>query len=584
MPGWLANQHFRQEILPRAAKAVAKSAVASYLGTNAAEAIYDRVTGSKRKSTKKTPPRGTKRPKKTAHSPSKKRTLGIYSLKASRALFGKKRKTSSSRAARKSAYSGSSKTKRARMRRGRKGALTRKASKKTLARSRNMKEVVRQRFHICDADHTFHRSSDSVGGYTGYMTKTRSLRSRPAKDEKSNSIVVFRIDCSERHFDPAKYRAGTQILPSKVPDVYPAVPPPAGTGLAGPMPQDYFIFTQNHDNDMLIPMVDQFGLNPQETQKLEIPYTINANPDASVSPDDLFSPATYTIPNSLLSQIKINLQFSHLLTLNQQLTLKLVRYSGPDPIVSGDWSPKVQEYAGQTAAQLVVQQAQQDIEAIKRICNRTDATNGRFYSTLWQKSIVMKGLKTGQRLRTHRVNQTLNVNLKRSTCRKVIKTAETTQLGQSVLPTFEVDTNMAMYNQVFLVVSSRLFEESYVADVTVEHGSALHEHLPCVSLLPVAPPAGYDPVSSPYKFPTYAQFDFKGTIDVVHKVRNITRGTQYETSSAIGELQTQVAELQAQLGTHAHESDDDDLDIECRPDKKRHCRVTIKDGHTQIGE
>lgn len=109
------------------------------------------------------------------------------------------------------------------------------------------------------------------------------------------------------------------------------------------------------------------------------------------------------------------------------------------------------------------------------------------------------------------------------------------------------------------------------------------ERLPCLTGLPVAPPADYDPVASPYKFPRYAQFDFKGTIDIVHRVRDITRGTQYETSNAIGTLQKEVAVLQAKLGTHDHESDDEE-DMLCKPPLKRFCKISVKDGVTQIGD
>lgn len=197
------------------------------------------------------------------------------------------------------------------MKRGRRGTLTRKRSKKTVARSRNMKETVHQRFHICDADDSFHVSADSVGGYTGYMTKTKSLLSSKAIDTKSNSIVCFRLDCSERHWDPAKYRAGTQILPSQVEGAW-------GPGAdAGPTFKDYFIFEPDAANAALIPKLDQTGLNPTPGTKLKIPYTINALPDSSVVPDHTFWPENYVIPNSLLSKIKINLQFSHVMTLDR---------------------------------------------------------------------------------------------------------------------------------------------------------------------------------------------------------------------------------------------------------------------------
>jgi len=575
MPGgeWLANQHFRQNYVPMAARALAQSFGASYLGTNTAVGLYSHLSGKRKKSGSRftTPPR--KKHGGSKASPARKRNAKRSSSAppSSKRMFSKKTRTGSRTKAR-TAYDKNSKTKFAKMKGGRKGA-TRKGSKKTLRQSRKLKQVVFQRFHICDADSAF--KEDVAGGRKlGYLTKTRSLLSRKALDAKSNSIVVFRLDCSERHWDPAKYRAGTQILPSKVEGAY----GPPGTGATD---SDYFIFEPNLLNNYLVPKLDQSDLSPVPMVKLEIPYTINALPDSSVMPDQIFDPKNYVIPNSLLATIKINMQFSHVMTVPQEITVKLVRYKGEDPIVSGDWTPKVEPF--DQANQVI-----QDSQFQRILCNRTNATNGRYYSTLWQKSIMMRPLKVGQRQQTHRLNKTLNVNLKRSTCRKVIKTDLEQTLGQTVLPTFEVDTNMAMYNQCFLVCSSRIFEPTYVADLSIQPFPAgapgIQERLPCLATLPDGPPAAFAGNQN-FNFSNYAQFSYKGTIGIVHKVRDITRGTQYETSTAISDIRNDLAKLKAKLVTHDHESDsDEDLDIECQPDKKRHCRVTVKDGHTIIGE
>lgn len=519
--------------------------------------LRDRFAGRKKTSTP------TRRPRSYGKlaSPARKRGAGGKRRPVARKIFKKAR----TGVRPKGSYQTSNKTKRIRMKvKGKR--VSRPGAKKN--KFTKLRQTITQRYHICKPA-ALHVKDQ---GFVGYMTKPELLTSTPAVDALRNSIVVFRIDATERHFNPNKYIVGTQFMPS-VGNVIEAE--------VVPVKQDYFIWENDVKNSGLVPKP---GLDFDEFP-LRIPYSISAIPDSALANDVLNE--RYTIPNSILQDIKINMQFTHCLPCMQELTLKLVRNSRPDPVAAGEWT---------NASEDIDDQLEDDNDIQKILCNRLAETDSKFFSTIWTHTIRMPAIKVGQRRKTHRVNKTISVGYKRSTCRKIIDHTTSKFIGDSVVPTFVIDGALAMYNQVFLVVSSRLIHTNYVAalDVDVTGTQALakgthhSEAVPALCKLPLGPLTDPDVASTiptQYKIGRFAEFEYGGTIGVTHKVRDITRGVNFQIASEMSKVKAELASLQGKLSTHEHdESDSDSEELLCKPELKRHCKITVKDGKTQIGE
>lgn len=335
-------------------------------------------------------------------------------------------------------------------------------------------------------------------GDIGFLDKRYTNKS---VDSKHLTGWVFNVGGTELNWDPTEYKIGNTTI--------------AGGSTLGN--NFYMLNAANTSVDAITHM-----------------YSINRIPETATPVNngaDHVPTLTYKIPNSILSTIDLNLSFTPISGQDNWLTVKVIRASTNEPIVPSYFTPDSTP-AGQ-------------LEGEKQIFNDPKNTNGHLFQTLYSTTILLKGLMPNMNsYKTHYIRKKINLNLSRSTCRRTSSATESALLGEMLKPTFEIDSTGAMFNNVFVVATSKCVDDQLVRTAV----STLYTNV-----------AGELTSSASHMYPQLAtandarhgvsQFRYGGTIGIKHYVRDISRGVSSHSSLLLAStLQKQIDALA--LHTH----------------------------------
>ncbi|HIA02586.1 MAG TPA: hypothetical protein EYN66_11860 [Myxococcales bacterium] len=415
----------------------------------------------------------------------------------------------------------------------------------------------------------------------GVLTRRDKTYSYASLGTRNASLVVFDVNATEQHWDPAKYQAGTQYIGDHA-----ALPNPP----SGQMPDPPVWYVNSADGTALAPRPD--GLDAAAPVGRSI-MTTNGTPESNQvrsTPNNqgVIQSVPWNCPNSILKSISINMTLSACTPFDQILSVKLVRNSTPTPELAGDMLSSVNMRP-----------------LMQEMCNRQRDTNGQYLQTIWSTTFKIKGLKTGAQPIERKIKKTLNLGYSRSAFRKINSAQHQLLIGSQALPTY-VEEDTGFFNGCYIVISAMMQDEEYVAHVTrpqaggiITTGTSVPdaanpgtmitnektvdtrtiESIPLragagVFMAPLNPDPPFIPVpgvpptvdQNRYKNPPIgAQFRYGGNITVTHKVTAMTRGLDSASIAALSNLQQQIHKLG--LKPTVIEVDDD---LEIGPDASIH--------------
>jgi len=163
----------------------------------------------------------------------------------------------------------------------------------------------------------------------------------------------------------------------------------------------------------------------------------------------------WEVPNHVVSGIDIDLNFNSASVVDQYLTVKLCR---------------LVEQSAQPFAMTVSQR--------QELLNKQTVTDSDMYETVYQHSFFMPRMTSFQSLknRTFRVEKFIKTNYARSRTRMVSTASlDTTAYGAMHSPQWTQGTKGEMYNNLSLVISSRVVDEHYVAKDEFESGNKMFD-------------------------------------------------------------------------------------------------------------
>lgn len=434
------------------------------------------------------------------------------------------------RRSRRGKFTGNTMTKYDRMRgkKGKRGSIRRKVSKK-LKRSNRKKytRTIVQTYYMCPTDRL-----DQTDQLFDILMRAKRV-STEAVDAKHSSIVVFSINNTEAHWDPLKYRIGNQLLNSQVP--------------GGPK----FEFHNDINNGTTLVANDSiYTLNnyPETATPANILQSVQVETFPPVVPEEVADvavskyPTTYTIPNSILSGIKITLQIDADRPYPQVFAIKVLRASTPIPVKTGKFAS--------TAAEAVA--------VTQEICNRAMNTNGKVFTTLWNYRSTLPAVRCGQRPKFLNINKSIKIDLPRSSWRKHSSAADQDTIGTQALPSFEYADD-GFYHQVYIVMQTYPKDDHYMADVhfatatnVIVQPSGDSQYVNnTFEQMPVRKALKFNPIQNPL-YPVnnydegngYARFRYGGKITVFHKVKETTRGWDLSVADQISKINSKIENMQ----------------------------------------
>lgn len=387
--------------------------------------------------------------------------------------------------------------------------VNRKPSKIARANYRKYPEYIKQTFYLCTPN------MDASGKVILWQDKRYTNSSAAAKYLTG---LLFNVGCVELNWDPSTNRIGNALLPAN--------------SIENPL------FQLNNTNT---------GLESVESMITQYQLPETSTPFNTGTLNPLLQ---YTIPNTLLTGINLNLTLGTASAQTQYLTVKVLRYSAAKPVIPG-WFTE----AATTP---------DNLNAIKELMNRHNATNGKKYQTIFQTTIKMNGLAPSTtKYVTHRVKKYIKLDYSRSTSRRVGSATDEGFIGTSALPQFEVDPTGAMFNNVFVIITSSLTDDQYVSKTTTQSSNT-----------------GVPPVVTQWIESTtirdmeraetgFAQFRYGGTIQIIHKAQEASRGL---SSASVATTTNNIVALEQRL-----------LKLECSVDpEKEKERVTLVKNNSSL--
>ena len=410
---------------------------------------------------------------------------------------------------------------------GRKGGVKTKTKTKTKASVPNAKLSAMKKRYPQKLSQTYYITSESsyldVGssGTAGTLTNPDSIYSTPSVKFDNASIMLFNVSCVENHWVPQGvvasqgigYRTGMQLCPSDTS----LVGPPGYGELTSQ--NNGFIYRNNANSTALVSSVCPFKQNGL------------AEPATDYISGGSASQSSFTCPNHVLKGLNIKLKVHNPLIAPQYLTIKVVRSS------NGEDTPLKPGQFGLT---------QDDMNAqVNSFCNARNWTDPHKFKQIWQHTIRMDGMRAGTKLRHYSLKKYLSLEYLRSQYRKTYNANNMATIGLQAKPSFGL-VDDGFFNACYIVVSSTLTDNEYIATVEVEK-SATNPETKETGIAQIAryPPTGLDSTGgSGYReIGEGAQFGISGTITVDHRVQAIRRAIGSSELSAVQELQQQIDEL-----------------------------------------
>jgi len=343
----------------------------------------------------------------------------------------------------------------------------------------------------------------------GTVTNPDMLYSVPSVLWTNSSIHLFNVHNTENHWYPITgdtgYRTGTQLT---------VEPADTQLGTDSTFQNDSFIFVNDPMNVRLTSVQCPFKQNGLAENALGA-YANGAT--------------KYTIPNSSLKALNINLKVGNPTIQDEYISLKVIRYN------DGDQTLRPGTLGRDNAERTALTQT---------MCNSGKFTNPQQFSTIWSTRFRMRGLRTGQKMQYRSIKKSLPLDYLRSQYRKQYNANNMTSIGLDALPSYVLSDDGSFFNACFIVLQSQCIDNEYIADVQVEKGTNNFERMP---QLATYPPKGLVPADDPQykKIAGGAQHCVSGTITVSHRVQAKRRAVGSATNEALNALQKQLDELKS---------------------------------------
>ncbi len=270
----------------------------------------------------------------------------------------------------------------------------------------------------------------------------------------------------------------------------------------------------------------------------------------------------YRTPNTILASVDLNLKFTAASVQANLVTVQVVRATAPIPIVPGNLGHDETESPFSND------------KAKFMLTNSINRCNGHYLQILYTKTFLLPGVNlNAKNPKSVYVRKKVKMNYLRSTCRRESSAAVDDldyKLGGEWKASFSIDETGAMFNNVYVKVLSRVVTKTAKANMMVGEADGA---LGTVSKAYTVPTLhNMDSSTSPFEYTDLknARFRYGGTIGVKHYCQEISRGFGDSTMSAVANLQSQIAALQAIANgedpdadstcTTEHSDDDNDGD------------------------
>lgn len=179
---------------------------------------------------------------------------------------------------------------------------------------------------------------------------------------------------------------------------------------------------------------------------------------------------------------------------------------------------------------------------VNSLCNARNWTDPHKFTDIWTHTIRMAGMRAGTKLYYHNIKKSLNLNYLRSQYRKTYNANNLATIGLQAKPSFGL-VDDGFFNACYIVVSSTLTDNEYIATVEVEKNATNPETKETgIPVIATYPPTGL--AATGYRtIGQGAQFGISGTITVNHRVQAIRRAIGSAEATAVLALQKQIDEL-----------------------------------------
>lgn len=387
-----------------------------------------------------------------------------------------------------------------------------------------IKEAMINKRYPQSLSQTYYLTSESsyldIGssGNQGTITNPDAIYSTPSVKFDNASIMLFNVSVTENHWIPQGviasqglgYRTGIQLCPSDTS----LVGPPGYGGLN--TQNDSFIYRNTADSTRLVSSVCPFKQNGL------------AEPATDFISGGTPTQSAFTIPNNVLESLNINVKVHNPLICPQYITIKVVRYN------NGEETPLFPGQFGLTQDDATAQ--------ANTLCNARSWTDPHKFKDLWTHTIRMNGMRAGTKLQYHNIKKSISLNYLRSQYRKTYNANSLSTMGLQAKPSFGL-VDDGFFNACYIVVSSTLVDNEYIATVEVEKSATNPETKETgIPQLATYPPTGL--AATGYRtIGEGAQFGISGTITVNHRVQAIRRAIGSAESVAVQQLQQQIDEL-----------------------------------------
>lgn len=345
-------------------------------------------------------------------------------------------------------------------------------------------------------------------GVDGTITNPNYLTSVSSSEFSTSSIVILNLSNTEAHWVPRRnvaervYRTGTQL-----------------TGIVGGAPG---IPTSPNDSFLWYNNALNLSLNSDKCPMKQNGLAENAVGAYAGGGAD------YTIPNSVLTGCMLNIEVGNPCIQDIMLSIKVIRRSDSTTIAPATFGTD----AGT---------AQNNINTM---CNARNWTDPNFFSQIYSKTVRLKGIKTGNKMKYVKIKKNLSMNYRRSQYRKQYNADNMANIGTQAKPSYTISEDNSMYNACYVVISATLTSDTYIADVQAEVQGA-GTGLPAERVPQIAeyPPLSVGGAGRYTEIPEGCIFKFGGTVSVFHRAEAIRRAIGGAVNDEVLQLQQQIDEL-----------------------------------------
>ena len=244
----------------------------------------------------------------------------------------------------------------------------------------------------------------------------------------------------------------------------------------------------------------------------------------------------YTVPNHVIGQVDLNLSFMSASISDQIVSVTVLRNISSEPTQPGNWS-NTGPNGGVAGA-----------DTIKLLCNDIKNVTGRQYETLFRTTRYLKGINLQDKdPKVYYVKKKLIMNYQRSTCRRVTSALNNNILCGQWAPSYHIDQSGALYNNLVVRVMVKCIDNSKIVNnykgVWGSTGQGI-DYYDMPQIIDMDNPNEHWAQCNIRK----SRIRFGGTCGIKCYVKEYNRGLGAETSFNIGELQSQINDLTAQVG------------------------------------